>query len=88
MQTVIVETEAGPRAIVADLAYTQYNLDPMLPEIEDATETVVEMEQASGTYWPPGIFVDMRACYESIERIRARVPDEDMLLTHDPALLG
>jgi len=39
-------------------------------------------------YVPPGLHVDVAACYESVARLRERVGSDDVLLgTHDPEVL-
>ena len=84
MQSVVVRTEAGPHALVGDLAYTQHNLNPGLESIVDARGERLETNPVDADYLPPGLHVDVRACYTSVRRVRERVGEEGVLLgSHD-----
>lgn len=88
-QSVIVETTAGPHALLGDLAYTWHNLEPERSTLVDAYGQEMAVTPAAGDYWPPGIHVDIEACYESIERVRSRLGgDGTVLLSHDPTVVG
>lgn len=83
-QSVIVETAEGPCALIADLAYSRHNLDPGRSDIRDANGDVVETTPVDADYLPPGILVDVDACYESIARLRERIGENGVLLPgHD-----
>ena len=73
MQAVLVETTAGPHAIVADLVYCRQNLEPAVTEITDAAGRVIETTPVDYDYLPPGLHVSVADCYESIERLRERI---------------
>ena len=73
MQAVLVETAAGPHAIVSDLVYCRQNLEPDVPQITDVTGRVIETTPVDYDYLPPGLHVSVTDCYESIDRIRERV---------------
>jgi len=91
MQSVVVETAAGPHALVGDLVYCRQNLDPEATEIRDVRGESVEVTPVDydPPYVPPGLHVDVAACYESVARLRERVgPDGVLLGSHDPAELG
>lgn len=86
-QSVVVETDGGPHALVGDLAYTRHNLEPSLSEIVDANGETVAVTPTDHDYVPPGTVVDVAACYRSMERIRDRVgPDGVILPGHDAEL--
>jgi glyoxylase-like metal-dependent hydrolase (beta-lactamase superfamily II) len=84
-QSVVVETEAGPHALIADLAYTRHNLDPGREYIVDAAGRYLPATPAPElSYIPPGLHVDVEAAYDSIERLRDRVgPDGVIIPGHD-----
>lgn len=86
-QSVLVETAAGTHALVSDLAYTRHNLAPGLDHIVDATGERLAVTPVGADYVPPGTVVDVRACYESIRRLREAVsPDGVLLPGHDAEL--
>lgn len=86
MQSVLVETDLGLQAIVADLAYVQHNLDPSLSRLTDRYGVEHEVTSVDASYVPPGTHVDVTACYRGIERIRERIgPEGRLLASHDPA---
>ena len=86
-QSVIVETAEGPCALVGDLAYSRHNLQPGLTSILDADGATVETTAVEADYLPPGIHVDVAACYASVERLRERVGEGGRLLPgHDAEL--
>lgn len=80
MQSVLVRTDEGPHALVSDLAYCRQNVEPGATSIVDGHGETVETTPVEYDYLPPGIHVDVRACYESIQRIRERVGDDGTLL--------
>ncbi len=84
-QSVVVETADGPHALIADLAYTQHNLDPGREHIVDgAGRHLPVTSDPDLSYIPPGTHVDVAAAYDSIERIRRRVgPDGVIIPGHD-----
>lgn len=84
-QSVVVETTAGPHALIADLAYTQHNLDPSREYIVDAAGRHLPVTpDADLPYIPPGTHVDVAAAYDSIERVRDRVgADGEIIPGHD-----
>lgn len=84
-QSVVVETTAGPHALIADLAYTQHNLDPSREHIVDgAGRHLPVTPDPDLPYIPPGTHVDVAAAYDSIERIRDRVgPNGEIIPGHD-----
>lgn len=85
MQAVLVETAAGPHALIGDLAYTRHNLDPSLEELTDDTGASIPTTPSSNRYLPPGIHHDVGATYDSVERIRSRVGEDGTLISsHDP----
>lgn len=89
MQTAVVQTDAGPHALIADLAYCKHNLEPSSTSFVDGAGRTIETTPVEYDYIAPGIHVDLRACYESIDRIRERVGEEGTLLPgHDGELLG
>ena len=88
MQAVIVETSAGPHAIVADLIYCEQNLAPDVETIRDVDGEAVAVTPVNWPYIPPGLHVDAAACYESIDRLTERVGESGVLLSgHMPAVL-
>jgi glyoxylase-like metal-dependent hydrolase (beta-lactamase superfamily II) len=91
MQSVVVETAAGPHALVCDLIYCRQNLQPDATTIRDVHGEVVEVTPVDydPQYVPPGLHVDVAECYESIARLRERVGSDGVLLgAHDPEVLG
>ncbi len=91
MQSVVVDTAGGPHALVCDLVYCRQNLDPSLTEIRDVDGRTIEIEPADydADYVPPGLHVDVQACYDSFERMRERVGTGGTVVAgHDPAVLG
>jgi len=89
MQTVIVQTDDGPYALISDLAYCKQNLDPSATEIIDGEGKTIETTPVDYGYIAPGIHVDLAACYESIDRIREWVGEDGELIPgHDGAMLG
>jgi len=91
MQSVVVDTADGPHALVCDLVYCRQNLDPSLTEIHDVDGRTIAVEPADydADYVPPGLHVDVQACYDSFERMRGRVgPAGTIVAGHDPAVLG
>lgn len=86
-QSLVVETPDGQRVVAADVAYSSYNLDPTISSYVDADGGEVAVEPRDLEYWPPGIFVDLAACYESVRRLRRRVPDDGWFLSHDVNLM-
>lgn len=88
LQSLLVETKDGPVAVASDIAYSTYNLDPSMDSYLDAEGNPVEVDPHEGDYWPPGIFVDLAECFESVERIREHVDDDErILLCHDASLM-
>lgn len=84
MQSVVVETAEGPRALVGDLAYNQHNLDPERESIVDASGRERAVTSKEMSYIPPGTHVDVAACYESIAALRERVgPAGRLVSSHD-----
>ena len=84
-QTVLAETDDGPRAMIADLAYCQHNLDPRRTTLTDADGRTLDVTPKEMDYIPPGTHVDVRDCYESIAKVRDRVGEDGVLLSsHDP----
>ncbi|MFB6310231.1 MAG: N-acyl homoserine lactonase family protein [Salinirussus sp.] len=85
-QSVIVETSAGPHALIADLAYNQHNLDPGRDHIIDAAGRYLPVTPRPDLpYIPPGTLVDIPEAYDSIERIRDRVGSDGAIIPgHDP----
>lgn len=91
MQSVLVETATGPHALAGDLVYCRQNLRPDVTEIPDVhgNDVAVTPVDYDPPYVPPGLHVDVAACYESVARLRERVgPDGVLLGSHDPAVLG
>lgn len=87
MQSVVVRTDGAPHALVGDLAYTRHNLDPSRESITDETGTRIETTPVDADYLPPGVHVDVHACYTSIARLRDRVGEDGVLLgNHDPEM--
>ena len=90
MQSVVVETRTGRLALVGDLVYCRQNLRPDVTEIRDVHGHAVDVVPLDydPPYVPPGLHVDVAACYESVARMRERVgPDGVLLGSHDPAVL-
>lgn len=86
-QSVVVETAGGPHVLMADLAYSRHNLEPGLTAIRDADGDVIETTSVDADFLPPGLFEDLRACYESVEILRERVGSEGVFLPgHDAEL--
>lgn len=89
MQSVIVQTDDGPHALVSDLAYCRQNLDPSATSVVDGNGDTIETTPVEYDYIAPGIHVDLRACYESIDRLKERVGEDGTLIPgHDGAILG
>lgn len=89
MQSVVVRTANGPHALISDLAYCRQNLEPSATTITDGDGETIETTPVDYDYIAPGIHVDLRQCYESIDRIRERVgPDGTLIPGHDGAILG
>jgi len=89
MQTVVVETDDGPHAIISDLAYCRHNIEPSATSIVDGNGETVETTQVEYDYIAPGIHVSVQDCYESIERVYERVGrDATLLPGHDGGILG
>jgi glyoxylase-like metal-dependent hydrolase (beta-lactamase superfamily II) len=89
MQAVICRTADGPHAIVSDLAYCEHNLTPDVTSVVDGNGETVETEPVEYDYIPPGIHVDVAACYESIAKLRERVGPEGTLVPgHGGNILG
>jgi N-acyl homoserine lactone hydrolase len=88
LQSVLVETANGPYALISDLAYCRHNLDPSVTSIVDAAGRTIETTPSDADYVPPGIHVDLGACYSSIARIRECVPDGHLLAGHDYDIVG
>ncbi|AUV84653.1 hypothetical protein C2R22_24295 (plasmid) [Salinigranum rubrum] len=89
MQSVIVETAAGPHALIGDLAYCEHNLNPKTTSFVDASGREVQTTPLNWDYLPPGVLVDLEECYQSIERLRKRVGEAGRLVGgHDAAFLG
>ena len=89
MQSVVVETAAGPCALIGDLAYGQHNLQPGLETIRDASGRAQRVTPMEMDYIPPGTHVDVAACYESIARLRERVGPAGLLVSsHDPTAVA
>ena len=87
----VVETPAGRYALACDLVYCRQNLRPDATEIRDVRGEVIEVEPVDydPPYVPPGLHVDLAACYESVARVRERVGRDGALLgSHDPEVLG
>lgn len=88
MQAVLVETAAGPHAIVSDLVYCRQNLEPDVTQITDVTGREVETTPVDYDYLPPGLHVSVTDCYDSIDRIRERVgPNGVFVGGHDAGVL-
>lgn len=87
-QSILVETEDGPYVLVGDLAYLQHNLQPELSSMTDAEGKTHEITSSNGDYWPPGIHVDVDACYESIERVKGRIGEDGTLVPSHEIGLG
>lgn len=90
MQSVVVETEAGKHALACDLIYCRQNLQPDATEIRDVNGERIEVTpvEHEPPYVPPGLHVDVAACYESVSRLWERVGADGVLLgAHDPELL-
>lgn len=88
-QSVVVETAAGPHALVGDLAYNRHNLEPGIDRLVDATGRTLEVTPTAGEYLPPGYHTDVIACYESMARVRNRVGvDGTVVPSHDPRVTG
>jgi len=90
MQSVVVETAAGPHALVCDLVYCRQNLSPGVSTIEDldGNEIAVTPADHDPPYVPPGLHVSVADCYESVARMQERVgPDGALVGAHDPAVL-
>lgn len=87
MQTVFVDTPGGPYALAGDLIYCRQNLDPGVESLRDVAGTTYEVTPVDWGYIPPGLHVDVSACYESIARVRERVADTAILGGHLPASL-
>lgn len=79
-QSIFVETEAGEYAIASDLVYCAQNLSPALEAIEDADGRTIDATPTEGDYLPPGLHVDVAACYESIARVRERVGGDEYII--------
>jgi glyoxylase-like metal-dependent hydrolase (beta-lactamase superfamily II) len=79
-QTVIVETEDGPYAIISDLAYCLHNLQPGIETMQDGKGQTIDVTPLDHEYHPPGILVDMVGCYESMTRIRERIGDDGVMV--------
>lgn len=80
MQSVVCRTAAGPYALIADLAYCRQNLEPSVTEITDVTGRTIPTTPVDYDYVPPGLHVDVAACYESIARLRERVGEDGTFL--------
>ncbi len=87
MQSVLVETREGMYAIAGDLVYCAQNLNPTLDVLYDVNGEAYEVTPVDWGYIPPGLHIDVQVCYESIERIRDRVPDAAILGGHLPETL-
>jgi len=84
MQSVLVQTESGRHALISDLAYCEYNLNPSVAHIEDARGVRVETSPSTADYMPPGTHTDVTACYDSIQQVRDLVENEGVLIpSHD-----
>jgi glyoxylase-like metal-dependent hydrolase (beta-lactamase superfamily II) len=89
MQALVVETAAGTYGLTADLAYCEHNLDPSLSEIVDGAGERIPTTPQDVEYLPPGIHVDVAACCESVERLRAAVgPDGTLVPGHAGGVVG
>ena len=87
--SIVVETAAGPHALVGDLVYVRHNLEPGISSIVDATGREIDVTPVEGDYIPPGIHTDVVACYESMDRIRRRIgADGTIVPGHDPRVMG
>jgi glyoxylase-like metal-dependent hydrolase (beta-lactamase superfamily II) len=87
MQSVVVETSTGPVALVADLAYFEHSLHPGIDSMIDAHGKKVEVTSMRGDYLPPGSYIDLIECYESIERVRRWIGSEgEIVPSHDPQI--
>lgn len=88
-QSVIVETAAGPHALVGDLVYNRHNLEPGITSIVDATGRTIEVTPVETDYLPPGTHTDVMACYDSMDRIRHLIGDDGTIVpSHDPRVVG
>jgi glyoxylase-like metal-dependent hydrolase (beta-lactamase superfamily II) len=86
LQTVLIETETVPHAIISDLAYCRHNIEPGIDSMEDINGNDVEVTPMDVDYIPPGLHVSVEECFESIARIRERVEEDGVLLTcHAPS---
>jgi hypothetical protein len=86
----VVETTGATHALACDLIYCRQNLRPDVTEIRDVDGERIEVTpvEYDRPYVPPGLHVDVAACYESVSRLRERVgPDGVLLGAHDPELL-
>lgn len=89
MQSVVVETAEGPLALISDLAYCKHNLEPRTTSFVDAAGTEIQTTPREYDYLPPGVLVDLEACYRSIARLRERVGEAGRLVGgHDADVLG
>jgi glyoxylase-like metal-dependent hydrolase (beta-lactamase superfamily II) len=89
IQTVVVETTAGPVAVLTDVADCRHNVEPGRSEIRDAHGNRVETTPTDAAYLPPGFHSDVATSYESFEKILDRVgADAPMLCGHDGDLIG
>lgn len=89
MQSVIVQTDDGPHALISDLAYCRQNIEPSAESIVDGNGETIQTTPVDYGYIAPGIHTDLAACYESIERLRERVGEDGTLLAgHDGEILG
>lgn len=88
MQSVLVETAAGPHALICDLAYCRHNLEPSLTSIVDEAGNTVACTPSRADYLPP-VHTDIQACLESMALVRERVEDQrKLILSHDPRHLS
>jgi glyoxylase-like metal-dependent hydrolase (beta-lactamase superfamily II) len=79
-QSVIIETETVPHAIISDLAYCRHNLDPSVSTIVDGYGETLEVTPLVYDYHPPGIHIDIKECYESIDTLRERIGKDGVFL--------
>ena len=91
MQSLVVETGGERHGLVCDLVYCRQNLHPGATEIRDVHGERIEATPVDydPPYVPPGLHVDVTACYESVARVQERIgPDGVLLGAHDPEVLG